>query len=270
MKLSKDIEDKKTEVQKREAHVFNMQKSLDIKRLELEELKEDFEKNKINYIHKYLKIQPMEATNVVENEEQAQSLELQEIKKGKVDILHDLLRELVQQGGFKATFLIDGKGMIISEHSNREMDALAIGAMFSLICTTVLRAVKNLTLNKLEYFKLSSIDGKFLLKSIDITGYDRNFILLGFYDDSVYSRPNKNQKLDRKLIKNMLKDFKKEFEDYNKNYEDITSLSIIFDNISERIKYLKQKYCRFEGNIDILRIESLNVASLKISRLFEA
>ena len=87
-------------------------------------------------------------------------------EKGRSEILGEILSNLINEGYFLSSFVIDSNGMLISEYYNKELNAIAVGAMFSLVCTNILRTVKNLDLNKLEYFKLSSSNGEFLLKHI--------------------------------------------------------------------------------------------------------
>ena len=155
--------------------------------------------------------------------------------------------------------------MIISEYSKTELDSLAVGAMFSLVCTTVLRTVQSLSLNELEYFKLSSLNGEFLLRNIEIKNYERNFILLAYYNESNSNIPVKKQVLSKKIIKKILKDLKRDFYDSRRG----SGISWVFDNISEKLDFLKQKYNTIDGDIDLIRLNLVNKASIKIRELFE-
>jgi len=153
--------------------------------------------------------------------------------------------------------------MLVSEYNKLELNSMAIGAMFSLITTTVLRTIKNLSLHELEYFKMSSANGEFMLKNINITNYMRNFILLAHYDQSKSFIPR--NKLEKKTIKQILKSVKKDFYEFREG----TKISWIFDNLADKVNFLKQKYTIPEGDIEIIRINLLNKTAIKIKELFE-
>lgn len=274
MQLSKQIEKKRIDLEKRESHVLKMQKIVNKKELKIEEkakkLGKEIVRHKKTSTKMDLDSKELSLTNYVDHQknkgEEWESLKVNEMEKGKVDILRDILQELLFQGNFKSCFLIDGNGMIISEYSKTELNALAIGAMFSLVTTTVLRTIKNLSLNELEYFKLSSINGKFLLRNIDIDNYDKNFILLAYYDENNLDIPNKKRKeLDKNEIKKILKILKKDFYEFGKGQ----NISWIFDNLIERIDFLKQKYTSVDGDIELIRLNLMNKTSIKIIELFE-
>lgn len=260
--LSKDLEEKRIGLEQREKNLKQMQREIDKIKQRLEQ--ESLDRN-INYDNpqEIFNIQPEKLNQAQQkNWEDSQFIQME---RGKVDILQDILQELLFQGNFQSCFLIDGQGMTISEYSKTELDPLAIGAMFSLVCTTVLRTVKSLSLSELEYFKLSSINGEFILRNIDINNYERNFILLAYYTENNSNIPVKKQTLSKKTIRNILKSVKKDFNESRKD----PRISWIFDNLTDKIDFLKQKYNQFEGDINLIRLNLMNKASLKIRELFE-
>ena len=267
IELSKQLEIKKDELNTREVRLNNLKKSLEFSKSELEESRLHFEKNKRNFV---LNANQFDSLNSEYQEQGGMDWELSEDKEieiekeGKVEILKDILENLQSQGDFQSCFLIDGKGMLISEYSKIKLDPMAIGAMFSLICNSVLRTVKNLNLNNLEYFKLSSANGEFILRNIKINNYERNFILIASYDESNLDLPNRKT-LNKKAIKTILKHIKRDFKDIHNGRQ----ISLIFDNLTERIEFLKQKYSTINGDINLIRLNLLNKASLKIIELFE-
>jgi predicted regulator of Ras-like GTPase activity (Roadblock/LC7/MglB family) len=257
--LSQNLEEKRVGLDQREKNLKKMRKELDRIKLRVEQ--ESLDKS-IDFESKQDGIS--EKLNQISQENWDES-QLIQMERGKVDILQDILQELLFQGDFQSCFIIDGQGMIISEYSKTELDALAIGAMFSLVCTTVLRTIRSLSLSELEYFKLSSINGEFILRNIDINNYERNFILLAYYHESNSNLPIKKQPLSKKTIRNIVRSIKKDFNESRKN----SRLSWVFDNLSDKIDFLKQKYNQFEGDINLIRLNLMNKASSKIRELFE-
>ncbi|MFX0017487.1 MAG: hypothetical protein ACFFAK_17520 [Promethearchaeota archaeon] len=277
MQLSTKVEERKLELEQREKNVSQIQRELEGSRIKFEQEKKTWDKIQ----RKNRKMQAKNAETVLEQIEtdiidysepvyttDATQLtsEIVQMERGKVEILKDILQQLSYQGNFQSCFLIDGQGMIISEYSKTEMDALAIGAMFSLVCTTVLRTVRSLSLNELEYFKLSSLNGEFIIRNIDILNYERNFILLAYYNDLDSDLPsNSGFKLNKKQIKRIIKSIKTDFYDLRKS----TKISWVFDNIIEKVDFLKQKYNHVDGDINLIRLNLMNKASIKIRELFE-
>ncbi|MFX1269118.1 MAG: hypothetical protein ACFFAK_14255, partial [Promethearchaeota archaeon] len=174
-------------------------------------------------------------------------------------------KKLLQLGNFKSCFLIDGKGMLISEYCNVQLDTVAIGAMFSLICTSTLRAIKSLNLHELEYLKISSNNGEFIFKNINIKNYERNFILLAYYDESNSTVLNTKQNVNKKIIKKILKSTEKDFYKFG-NWD---NMSWIFDNLNDKINFLKKKYEMPREDLELIRINLLNRTSIKVKELFE-
>ncbi len=270
--LSNELEEKKAELNKRDQYLKKNQKELILKENKLKEIEESLNKN----IKKFTKSADefgvrsnknniTKSINSLPIDPYLEDEDFKQMEKGKVDVLKDILEELLFQGDFQSSFLIDGQGMIISEYSKTELDSLAVGAMFSLVCTTVLRTVQSLSLNELEYFKLSSLNGEFLLRNIEIKNYERNFILLAYYNESNSNIPVKKQVLSKKIIKKILKDLKRDFYDSRRG----SGISWVFDNISEKLDFLKQKYNTIDGDIDLIRLNLVNKASIKIRELFE-
>jgi predicted regulator of Ras-like GTPase activity (Roadblock/LC7/MglB family) len=270
--LSNELEEKKAELDKRDQYLKKNKKELILKENKLKEIEESLNKN----IKKFTKSADefgvrsnknniTKSINSLPIDPYLEDEDFKQMEKGKVDVLKDILEELLFQGDFQSSFLIDGQGMIISEYSKTELDSLAVGAMFSLVCTTVLRTVQSLSLNELEYFKLSSLNGEFLLRNIEIKNYERNFILLAYYNESNSNIPVKKQVLSKKIIKKILKDLKRDFYDSRRG----SGISWVFDNISEKLDFLKQKYNTIDGDIDLIRLNLVNKASIKIRELFE-
>ena len=269
--LSRNIEEKRIGLEQREKNLNQIQRKLDNIKQQIETdsrnldnkvLSKTKQKDRISNVQERL-VDSSDMNHV--SEDAWNETEIVQMERGKVDILQDILQELLFQGDFQSCFLIDGQGMIISEYSKTELDALAIGAMFSLICTTVLRTVRSLSLSELEYFKLSSINGEFILRNIDINNYERNFILLAYYKESDSNIPIKRQNLSKKTIRRIIKSLKKDFNESRKDYR----ISWIFDNLSDKIDFLKQKYNHYEGDVNLIRLNLMNKASLKLRELFE-
>ncbi|MFW9867514.1 MAG: hypothetical protein ACFFEN_15575 [Candidatus Thorarchaeota archaeon] len=271
MELSKQIEEKKIDLGKRESNLKKTEKDLEKIKFDLEKSKLEFEKNKLEFeigkSNLESEIGESDIASILrKGEETKQPIERERKRKsGKGEILQDLMLNLSQTGNFKSCFLIDGKGMLISEYSQVQLDPIAIGAMFSLIYTAILRAIKILNLYELEYFKISSINGEFILKNINILNYERNFILLAYYDDSNSTLPDSKQILDKKIIKKILKNVKKDFYELGTG----SKSSSIFENLNDRINFLKKKYTIPHEELEIARVHLLNETSVKIKDLFE-
>ena len=260
VELSKGVEEKKIDIEKRELRLNLSQKSLDKSRYELEKNRLDFEKSKLKFERGSVELGIESGELGIKDE--LIITEKVDVEKGKVDVLRDILEELLYEGGFQSCFLIDEKGMIISEYSQANLDAMAIGAMFSLVTTTILRTIKNLKLNELLYFKLSSLNGAFILKSITIKNYERSFILLAYYDETNLNIPSTTTTLKKKTINKILRNVKKDFKELRNG-------TLIFDILVDRIVFLKKKYETPEKDIELIRVNLLNKNSIKIMELFE-
>ena len=112
---------------------------------------------------------------------------------------------------------------------------------------------------------MASTNGEFMLKNIDILNYERNFILLAYYDESNLIIPSMKQKFSKKEIKKIFNSVEKDFNKFGKE----TKISWVFDNLTDKVNFLKQKYEMSEGDIETIRINLLNNASIKIRELFE-
>jgi predicted regulator of Ras-like GTPase activity (Roadblock/LC7/MglB family)/sulfur relay (sulfurtransferase) DsrC/TusE family protein len=249
MSLSKEVEVKKNELNKRESELNNIKRDLVKNKNELEKKKASITRNIQNQTEdkkEYaLEVNDSAALcdlNPVYDEAFWETKQVNDMEKGKVEILQDILQNLLNQGNLQSCFLIDGQGLLISEYSKTKLDPMAIGAMFSLLCTSVLRTVKSLNLNALEYFKLSSENGEFILRNIKINNYERDFILIAYYNKDNLSLQQSNKKLNKKIIKNLLRHIKRDLYFIKKGQQ----LSWIFENLSERIDFLKDKYCTIE------------------------
>ncbi len=272
MSLSKEVEVKKNELNKRESELNNIKRDLEKNKNELEKKKASITRNiqnqtedKKGYASEANDSAALCDLTPVYDEAFWETKQVNDMEKGKVEILQDILQNLSNQGNLQSCFLIDGQGLLISEYSKSKLDPMAIGAMFSLLCTSVLRTVKSLNLNALEYFKLSSENGEFILRNIKINNYERDFILIAYYNKDNLSLQQSNKKLNKKIIKNLLRHIKRDLYFIKKGQQ----LSWIFENLSERIDFLKDKYCTIEGDINLIRLNLLNNASIKIIELFE-
>ncbi|MFX1322767.1 MAG: hypothetical protein ACFFAQ_14110 [Promethearchaeota archaeon] len=271
MELSKQMEEKKRDLEKWEMKLEKLQKSLEKSKFDLERNKIEFEKNKLEF--EISKSESEVSTDVLSakeaqikiEEDKSDTFEKKEKKRGRAAILHDMLEELSYKGDFQSCLLIDGKGMLISEYSKKKVDEMAIGAMFSLVCTNILRTIKSLNLQELKYFKMASTNGEFMLKNISITNYERNFILLAHYTKSDSILPEITQKIDKKEIKKILDSVKRDFNEFGKG----TKISWVFDNLGDKVNFLKKKYKTPEKDIEIIRRNLLNKTSIKIKELFE-
>ena len=260
--LSISMEEKKIDIEKLELKLKKMERTLEKNKREIERKGIELEREKIDLERGidsqkiWIKEPELKVDEITEKKEE---------EKGKVEILQDILQQLSYQGDFQSCFVIDGKGMIISEYSNTELNTLAIGAMFSLVSTALLRTVNSLNLHALKYFKMSSANGEFMLKNINISNYERDFIILAYYDESKSTIPKIDQKLTKSAIKPILKSLKKDLNEYSEG----SKISWIFDNLIDRINFLKQKFYTTEADSEIIRRNLLNRASIKIKDLFE-
>ncbi|MHA1294273.1 MAG: hypothetical protein ACTSQJ_16615, partial [Promethearchaeota archaeon] len=261
------------EIEKREYIVSKIEKELKNKSTEIEISKEKLNKAKLEFESKVnnfelttkkikTKEKPKFISDISKNIYESQD---KEKKRGRIDYLQDILQNLLLKGSFNSCFLIDGKGMIISECSREKLDNIAIGAMFSLICTSILRTIESLNLQNLEYFKMASTAKELLLKNILIENYDRNMILLVFYDKHYDNLENLYNNINKKKIRKIIKELRKEF----KSIKLYNNTLLLFENLYEKINFLKNKFINLNGNLDLLRINLLNEASEKIKELFE-
>ena len=273
MTLSKQMEEKKIDLEKRENNIEKRQRIVNKDKFEFEKNKIEFESIKLEYeIGKAdleIKLQKSDIQNYDKEpkDDEYQEIIVEKVKevKGKAEILTDLLQQLLIEGGFNSCYLIDGKGMLISECSKTKFDTVAIGAMFSLMSTNLLRTVNSLDLLELKHFKFSSANGEFMLKNISIMNYERNFILLGYYDESNSLVHESEQNLDRKEMKRIVKSVKKDFYSFGNG----KNFSWILDNLVEKVNFLKQKSQLMERDIEVIRLDALNSTSSKIKGLFE-
>ncbi|MFW9773075.1 MAG: hypothetical protein ACFFEO_13050 [Candidatus Thorarchaeota archaeon] len=271
MDLSKQIEEKKIDLKNREENLKRSEKNLEKIKFELEKNKIELEKSKLEFEMEKSNLdnttEKLEKPYDIQTSEEANNYihDKGEKRRGKVEILQNLMLDLTRTGRFKSCFLIDGKGMLLSEYSQDQSDPIAIGAMFSLIYTAVQRAVQSLNLYDLKYFKISSINGEFIVKNITIMNYERSFILLVHYDDSNLFVPDSKQIPNKKMIKRVLKNVKKDFFEYGNENKNLG----IFDNLSDRINLLKKKYTIPQEELELTRLNLLNETSIKIKDLFE-
>ena len=273
MNLSKQMEEKKIDLEKKENNLEKRQRIVNKDKFDFEKNKIEFERIKLDYEMEKADLEiKFQKSDIQSYEKEPKDDEYQEsiVEKekevmGKAEILNDLLQQLMNEGGFNSCYLIDGKGMLISEFSKTKFDTVAIGAMFSLISTNLLRTVNSLDLLELKHFKFSSANGEFIIKNISIMNYERNFILLGYYDESNSFIPRLEQKLDRKTMKRIVKSVEKDFDSYGKGQK----ISWILDNLVEKVNFLKQKSQMSERDVDEIRLDALNTTSNQIKGLFE-
>ncbi len=291
--LSKELEKKKNELEQQLKKLFYREKELERMNLELKQEKAEFENIKNKYfapVKKQLeKGKEIDAKEIIIPTLPLNELNLQldqdksTSQKGRAELLQDILQELSNRGNFQGCFLMDEKGMMISELSKIDMDRLAVGAMFSLICTTILRTVKSLNLHDLDYLKMRSLNGEFLLKNIELENYERNLILLCYYDNendtistisSDYQQikefeDNKNfpSKIKKRLIKKVLK---KHLKDIFYLYQNQNIDENFFNFLIERINSIRKEFSN-SLNLDInqIRIKALNNAYIIIKQIFE-
>ncbi len=271
--LSKQVEEKKIDFEKKEKKLEESYRSIEKIRFELGKSKIEFEKNKLEYeiVRSETEIREKEL-GVIEPSHKLEdgkdfkiSTEEKRKPEGKTEILGTILRKLSEEGYFQSCFLIDSKGMLISEYSQIKLDKMAVGAMFSLVGTSVLRTVDSLMLQELLYFKLASVNGEFILKNINISNYNRKFILISYYNKSDSTFPDIINKINKKTVKKILKSVKFDFDEFLKE----SKISWAFDNLVEKITYLKEKYKMPESDLEIIRGNQLDKAVIEIKELFE-
>ncbi|MHA1335661.1 MAG: hypothetical protein ACTSVV_04960 [Promethearchaeota archaeon] len=272
LEMMKNLEEKKTQLEILEYKLKQEKENLEFQKYELkkksvgpkqQEKIKNFSKE-ITGIKKHIKktLRVKEITNkltepkVNEMESISQLSKLEKLKK--------IFEDLIKDGNFESCLLIDNKGMLIAEYSKKELDSMAIGAMFSLISTSVYRAITSLKLHNLKYFKLASGNGEFLFKTIELENYDRNFILIVFYEKSELGMRNLGENINRKLIRSILKIMKKEFKRYMKNSKSLDAFKLL----DEKLNILKEKYKMLSTDIAIIRKNLLDDASMKIKEIF--
>ena len=154
MNLSKQLEEKKIDIEKRVNDIEKRQKNLTKEKFDFEKNKIEFEKSKLEYemgkADLEINLQALDNQNYQKESKDEEYKEIivekEKEVRGKAEILNDLLQQLADEGGFNSCYLIDGKGMLISECSKTKFDTVAIGAMFSLMSTNLLRTVNSLDL----------------------------------------------------------------------------------------------------------------------------
>ncbi|MFX1243218.1 MAG: hypothetical protein ACFFA7_18380, partial [Promethearchaeota archaeon] len=265
--LSKELERKKAEIEQLEKKLQKEQKFLEKSKFEIEKSRIAFEKEKLEF--DIGKSELKENSNIdyskTSRETTISKREEKELT-GKAKILEDILEKFYNEGQFQSCFLIDGKGMLVSEYGKVNLDTIAIGAMFSLITTNALRTVISLSLQGLDYFKLSSINGDFIAKEINLNNYARSFILLAVYNKKSLPSSKNNHKIRKKTINKIFKNIKADFYEYG--YD--SKLNRVFDNFNEKLSLLKQKYSLPETDIEMKRLRLLNKISIEIKELFES
>ena len=273
MNLSRQLEEKKIDLEKRENNIEKRQRNVNKEKFDFEKNKIEFEKTKLEYEMEKadleINLQKLDAKNYEKEPKEDIYKEIivekEKEVRGKAEILNDLLQELMNEGGFNSCYLIDGKGMLISECSEIKFDTVAIGAMFSLMSTNLLRTVNSLDLLELKHFKFSSTNGEFMLRNISIMNYERNFILLAYCDESNSFIPKLEQNFDRKTMKRIVRSVKKDFYSFGNGKK----ISWILDNLVEKVNFLKQKSQMMERDIEAIRLDALSITSNKIKGLFE-
>jgi len=273
MNLSKQMEEKKIDLEKRETNLEKRQRIVNKDKFDFEKNKIEFERIKLDYEMEKAELEiKFQKSDIQSYEKEPKDNEYQEIivekekeVTGNAEILNDLLQHLMNEGGFNSCYLIDGKGMLISEYSRTKFDTVAIGAMFSLMSTNLLRTVKSLDLLELKHFKFSSANGEFMLKNISIMNYERDFILLGYYDESNSFIPKLEQTFDKKTMKRIVRSVKKDFYSFGNG----NKISWILDSLVEKVNFLKQKSQMMARDIEAIRLDALNITSSKIKGLFE-
>ncbi|MFX0008414.1 MAG: hypothetical protein ACFFAV_17020 [Candidatus Hermodarchaeota archaeon] len=267
LELSKELERKKAEIEQLEKKLQKEQKFLEKSKFEIEKSRIAFEKEKLEF--DIGKSELKENSNIdyskTSRETTISKREEKELT-GKAKILEDILEKFYNEGQFQSCFLIDGKGMLVSEYGKVNLDTIAIGAMFSLITTNALRTVISLSLQGLDYFKLSSINGDFIAKEINLNNYARSFILLAVYNKKSLPNSKNNHKIRKKTINKIFKNIKTDFYEYG--YD--SKLNRVFDNFNEKLSLLKQKYSLPETDIEMKRLRLLNKISIEIKELFES
>ncbi|MEJ2249818.1 MAG: hypothetical protein P8Y97_09180 [Candidatus Lokiarchaeota archaeon] len=269
--LSLQMDLKRQDFRKKESKLAKIQENLEKSRFQLEQEKIDFEDMKLKFEKEKANLK--QKTEISHDEISLISEDITQEKnkhktmagpKGRSKILKNILENVLDAGYFQSCFLIDENGMLVSEFYKKELDSNAIGAMFSLIHNSVLRTIKSLNLLELKYFKLAAGNGEFLMNSIKIENYENNFILLCYYNnDKKIIQTTKDLSKDtiRQIYKNLKKDLKECRDEQN--------ISWAFDNLIEKINFLKKTSLRSTKNFEEIRINSLKKAKIKIKNLFE-
>ena len=271
IELNKQWEMKRTDLEKKVKEIRKIQWTFEKNEYEFEKKKIDFEREKLDF-----EIGKSELERIIAKEKDIKDYsELVKDKEiivkkekkliGKAEVLQSFLQKLSIDGIFQSCFLIDSKGMMVSEYVKTELDSMAIGAMFSLFDTIALKTVASLHLQELNFFKLSTANGEFLAKNINISNYERDFVLLAYYDGVTPTIPNSKQKMDKKTINKIIKSIKEDFFEFGHGRK----ISWIFDNLTEKINFLKQKYSTPETDIELIRSNLLNKTTIQIKELFE-
>ncbi|MFX1366541.1 MAG: hypothetical protein ACFE9Y_16600 [Promethearchaeota archaeon] len=269
LNLNTELEEKKKEFERRENNLIKIEKTLEKSKYELEKDKIDFKKEKLEFEIKKKDIEDeILETGIEEFDKVSDDNELNINKerkfKGKAEFLFNILQNLCEEGFFQSSFLIDSKGMLISEYNDKKRETMAIGAMFSLICTSALRTVKSLNLQELIYLKLSSTNGEFMAKNININNYERNFILLTYFDKSTPTIP-KSKKIDKKITHQIMKNIKNDF----KNINQINKIPWILDKFNNEMNYIKSNFESPLSDLELVRVNKINETSIKIRELFD-
>lgn len=273
MNLSKQLEEKKIYIEKKVNEIEKRQRNLTKEKFDFEKKKIEFEKSKLEYemgiADLEINLQTLDNQNHQKEPKDEENkkiiVEKEKEVRGKAEILNDLLQHLANEGGFSSCYLIDGKGMLISECSKTKFDTVAVGAMFSLMSTNLLRTVNSLDLLELKHFKFSCANGDFMLRNINIMNYERNFVLLAYYNESNSIIPKLEQSFDKKTMKKIVRSVKKDFYSFGNGKK----ISWILDNIVEKVDFLKQKNQMMERDIEAIRLDALTTTSNKIKGLFE-
>jgi len=274
--LSKQLEQRKIEIEQKEIILIKKEKALESKKEEIENAQIELE-NAQKDIETHVKELLLKESHFIGPEGKKGQIEWQKKEsipkessgqdKGRYEILKDIMESFLNEGQFKACFLIDGKGMLISEVTRESIDSIAIGAMFSLVCNSILRTIDSLNLQELDYFKMASFNGEFILKNISINNYERDLILLGYYTDLEFTILDNNMKLNKRIYKKIIKEIRLEL---SKRMYRGKKISTFFDLISKKLNFLKQKYSSLNNiNTNDLRIKLLKEKTLEIKNLFE-
>ncbi|MFX1444000.1 MAG: coiled-coil domain-containing protein [Promethearchaeota archaeon] len=268
--LNKQLEIKRVEFEKREKNLEELRRNLEKQKydvekdkIELDNYKLEFKKRKSELEFKS-EVKDLKDFNLKLNEKEIKDKKGKELK-GKAVFLQKYMNKLCLDELFQSSFLIDSKGMIIAEYNKTNFDIMAIGAMFSLISTSILRTIESLNLNILSYIKLVSANGTFLVKNININNYPRNFILLSYYEKDALKFPKEGQKLKKKIINQILKGLKEDLCEFKGE----SKISWVFDNLNDKIDFLKKKYTNPEKVLESKRLNLLMKTSIKIKELFE-
>lgn len=266
--LSIQVEEKKIDLDKLEKNILKSKKAFEMSKFDFEKEKLALNESEIEFEKSKLEFEENTKKSLIlskSEQDKKPDSSIKKKQKGKTEILESIFNKLLDEGNFQSCFLIDAKGMLISEVSRIQLDKLAIAAMFSLIGTSVLRAVESLNLQELQYLKLASTNGEFMLKNINLTNYERNFILIAFYDKSDLFLPGLSQKINKKTIRKINKDVKQDLYAFRKE----ANLDWAFDNLIEKLIFLRKTYKMPESDIEITRKNLLNKVAIEIRGLFE-